>query len=405
MLEKLKNKVSMKQTAQQKKPFFNGTLLALAVSAFAIGTAEFVMAGILPDIATSLSVSIAAAGWLMTAYALGVFISAPIIILLTTRLSRKTVLILLLSFFIVGNLLSALAPNYSILMLGRVIAALAHGAFFGIGSVVAADSVSKQKRSRAIALMMAGLTLANVLGVPMGTLIGYHLGWQATFFAVSVLGIVSFIGINLLVPHQPRQEGVCLKTELALFRKGRLWFAWSVTALGFGGLFAAFAFSAPILIHVSGFKAASISWLLIVFGAGLVLGNILGGKWGDMNYHKALQFSLLILALLLIVFHISAHWQVAATINLFLLGVFGFAIVSPVQTQVLENAKGVQVLASASNISAFNVGIALGTYLGGLAIHIGMGYLAVTWIGAGLALASFLIQCQFLSLVATNQGL
>ena len=376
-------------------------LLALAVSAFCIGTAEFVMAGVLPEIARSFSVSIPVAGWLMTGYAVGVLVSAPIITAMTIRLPRKYVLVSLMGLFILGNILSAIAPNYSLLMVGRVISALCHGAFFGIGSVVAADSVSSDKRSRAIALMFTGLTFANVLGVPMGTLLGQHFGWRSMFWVISFLGTIGLVGIVALVPFQKVLAQTNLKRELAMFKRPQLWLALSVTALGFGGLFASFTYIAPIMTSVAGFAPSSLVGLLFLFGIGLVIGNMLGGKAADRALVPTIITLMVALAIILFIFVFTAHAKIPAAITFFLLGILGFAIVSPVQTQVMQEAKDAPTLASAANISSFNVGIAAGTYFGGLAINLGFGYTSANCVGG--ILVSLGVMMQIINIILNKK--
>lgn len=376
-------------------------VFSLAISAFAIGTAEFMMAGILPDISRAMLISIPQAGWLMTAYALSVFISAPLLTVLTINFARKNVLLGLLLFFIVGNIISALAPTYFLLMVGRVIAALCHGAFFGIAAVVAADSVDTHKRSQAIALMFTGLTLANVLGVPLGTFIGNTFGWRSTFWMVSLLGIIGIVGILLLIPKQTLSVANNLSAEFSIFKRPQVWLALLVTALGFGGLFATFAYIAPLMILVTGFSASDIVWLLLLFGTGLVIGNFVGGKAADRSIIASIQFFYFLLALLLFGLVFIAHIKILATITLFFLGVVGFAIVSPIQTQVVVLAKEAPTLASASNISAFNGGIALGTFLGSMTIKFGLGYTSVAWTGGILVLLGLATQYLLVHLAPT----
>ncbi len=367
-------------------------LLALAISAFSIGTTEFVMAGVLPEIAHSFSVSIPVAGWLMTGYALGVLISAPILTALTLRMPRKYVLVALMSLFIIGNIISAIAPSYHILMFGRILAALCHGAFFGIGSVVAADAVNPGKRARAIALMFTGLTLANVIGVPMGTLLGQHFGWRSMFWVISSFGIISLLGIMIWLPYKKTTSNIKLRNELSSFKRPQVWLSLLVTAMGFGGVFASFAYIAPIMTHVAGFAESNIVWLLLLFGVGLVLGNFIGGKAGDRALVPTIFISFTTLALLLLGFVFTAHQPIPAAITLFFIGIVGFIIVSPVQIQVMKHAKDAPTLASAANISAFNIGIALGTYLGGLTIHLGLGYTSANWVGASLVVTGLVLQ-------------
>ena len=382
----------MRYINRNKSPPAFFTLLALAISAFAIGTTEFVMAGVLPELAQSLSVSIPVAGWLMTGYAAGVFISAPILTAATIRLPRKYVLVGLMSLFIVGNVISAIAPTYGLLMMGRIIAALCHGAFFGIGAVVAADAVTPNKRAHAIALMFTGLTVANVVGVPMGTLLAQHFGWRSMFWVISSLGIISMVSIMALVPYHKVVTQTHLRHELAMFKRPQVWRSLFVTALGFGGVFASFAYIAPVMVNVAGFAESSMVWLLLLFGISIVIGNLLGGKAADRALKPTLYIGLILLAIVLFTFVFTAHFKVLAVISLFLLGVIGFIIVSPVQAQAMQHAKDAPTLASAANISSFNLGIAVGTYLGGLAIHLGFGYTSANWVGGILVVIALIIQ-------------
>ena len=360
-------------------------LLALAIGAFGIGTTEFVIMGLLPEVATDFGVSIPSAGLLISGYALGVVVGAPLLTALGSKVSRKTVLIALMGLFIVGNLISALAPSYGVLMAGRIVAALSHGAFFGVGSVVAASLVPKAKQASAIALMFTGLTVANVLGVPGGTALGQHFGWRSTFWAVTVLGIIGLIGIVALVPTQAVSEGPGLRSELAVFRSLQVWLALAMTALGFAGVFASFTYIAPMMTSVAGFSNGAVTWLLVLFGGGLVVGNLLGGKAADRSLMPSLYVILALLSAVLIVFVFTAHAQLPSAITIALFGAAGFATVAPLQKRVMDKAAGAPALASAANIAAFNLGNAIGAYLGGLTIEHGLGYTAPNWVGAALA--------------------
>src|SRR5919107_1461303 len=294
-------------------------LLALAISAFGIGTTEFVIMGLLPEVATDFGVSIPSAGLLISGYALGVVVGAPLLTAIGSKVSRKTVLIALMGVFIAGNLLSALAPSYGVLMTGRIVAALSHGAFFGVGSVVAASLVPKAKQASAIALMFTGLTVANVLGVPGGTALGQHFGWRSTFWAVTALGVIGLLGIVVLVPRQDTAEGPGLRSELAVFKSLQVWLALAMTALGFAGVFASFTYIAPMMTEVAGFSSGAVTWLLVLFGGGLVVGNLLGGKAADRSLMPSLYLILALLAAVLVVFVFTAHAQLpsAVTIALF----------------------------------------------------------------------------------------
>lgn len=367
-------------------------LFVLALSAFAIGTAEFVMAGVLPNIAHTFSVTIATSSYLMTAYAVGVAVSAPVLAVMTLRLPRKITLIVLMILFVLGNVLSALSHQFDVLMAGRIISALCHGTFFGVGAVVAANVVAADKKGRAIALMFTGLTLANVLGVPMGAFIAEHLGWRSMFWMVSILGVLSVFGLMVFLPNSQAETPSAIKQELQAFKKPSLILSLFITALAFGGVFAAFSFVAPMMTVLSGFQSSSVSWLLLIFGVGLVLGNILGGRAADRNLLRALFVLMSLLAIVLFAFVFTVHMAALSVLTLFLLGVFGFAIVSPVQSQVMQAASGAPTLASAVNIAFFNVGIALGTYLASTVVSLGFSYASPSLVGFLLVILALGLQ-------------
>ncbi|NUP48941.1 MAG: MFS transporter [Catenulispora sp.] len=366
-------------------------LLALAIGAFGIGTTEFVVMGLLPQIAADYGVTIPSAGLLVTGYALGVMAGAPLMTALGTKINRKTMLMLLMGLFIVGNLLSALAPAFPLMLAGRIVTSLAHGAFFGIGSVVAADLVAPTKKAGAIATMFTGLTVANIVGVPLGTYIGQAVGWRATFAGVAALGIVGLLGIAKLVPQLPRPEGTHLRTELAAFRNTQVVLAMAMTVLGFGGVFAAITYIAPMTTHVTGYSDGAVTWLLVLFGIGMFLGNLLGGRYADRKLMPMLYTSLGGLAVVLATFTLTAHNKIAAAITILLIGALGFATVPPLQKRVLDQSHGAPTLASAVNIGAFNLGNALSAWLGGLVISAGLGYTAPNWVGALLAASALVL--------------
>ncbi|MCW7941891.1 MFS transporter [Streptomyces hygroscopicus] len=366
-------------------------LLALAIGAFGIGTTEFVIMGVLPEVAGDFGVSIPTAGLLVTGYALGVMVGAPIMTALGTKVPRKRMLMLLMGLFVLGNLLSAVAPVFGLMLLGRVVASLAHGAFFGIGSVVAAELVAPEKKAGAISMMFSGLTVANVVGVPLGTLIGQSAGWRVTFAVVAALGVVGLLGVARLVPDLPKAEGVHLRHELAAFKNGQVLLAMAMTVLGFGGVFAAITYIAPMMTRVSGFADGSVTWLLVLFGLGMVGGNLIGGRYADRALMPMLYVSLGGLALVLALFTVTAHSKVLAAPTIVLIGALGFATVPPLQKRVLDHAHGAPTLASAANIGAFNLGNALSAWLGGLVIARGLGYTAPNWVGAFLALSALLL--------------
>ncbi|MGW0774836.1 MFS transporter [Streptomyces sp. NPDC002835] len=363
-------------------------LLALAVGAFGIGTTEFVIMGLLPEVAADFGVSIPTSGLLVTGYALGVVVGAPLMTALGTKVSRKRMLMLLMGLFVAGNVVSALAPTFGMMLTGRIVASLAHGAFFGIGSVVAAELVAPDKRAGAIAMMFTGLTVANVVGVPGGTLIGQSVGWRTTFMLVALLGVIGLAGIARLVPDLPRPRGVRLRDEVAAFKNAQVLLAMAMTVLGFGGVFAAITYIAPMMTEVAGFADTSVTWLLVLFGLGMVGGNLLGGRYADKHLMPLLYTTLAGLAMVLGLFTLTAHHKAPAAISIVLIGALGFATVPPLQKRVLDQAHGAPTLASAVNIGAFNLGNALAAWLGGLVIAAGMGLTAPNWVGALLAAAA-----------------
>ncbi|MFG3191037.1 MFS transporter [Streptomyces omiyaensis] len=363
-------------------------LLALAVGAFGIGTTEFVIMGLLPEIADDYGVSIPTAGLLVTGYALGVVVGAPLLTVLGNRAGRKKMLMLLMGLFVLGNLVSALAPSFGLMLTGRVVASLAHGSFFGIGSVVAAGLVAPDRKAAAIATMFTGLTVANIVGVPLGTFVGQVVGWRTTFAAVAALGVLGLLGIARLVPDTPRPLGTRLGGELGAFRNPQVLLAMAMTVLGFGGVFAAITYIAPMMTEVAGYSDGAVTWLLVLFGIGMFLGNLLGGRYADRALMPLLYVTLGGLALVLALFTFAAHHKVLAAVAIALVGALGFATVPPLQKRVLDQAHGAPTLASAVNIGAFNLGNALAAWLGGLVISAGLGYTAPNWVGALLAAAA-----------------
>ncbi|WP_072806365.1 MFS transporter [Rhodococcoides yunnanense] len=367
-------------------------LLALAIGGFGIGLTEFVIMGLLPEVASDFGVSEATAGWLITGYALSVVVGALGVTALVTRFPRKNVLVALMGLFIVGNLMSALASSYEAMMLGRVVAALCHGAFFGIGAVVAASLVAPEKKAGAIAMMFAGLTAANVLGVPFGTFLGQTYGWRSTFWAITVVGVVAMAGILALVPATSNSEAPGnLRAELGAFTRVQVWLSIAITVLGYGGMFGAFTYIAFTLTDVSGFAASSVPWLLILFGAGLFIGNYLGGKAADRNLTATLLILLAALTVVLVFFAVTAESRIATVASLFLMGAFGFATVPGLQMRVMSFAEDAPTMASGANIAAFNLGNALGAWIGGITITAGLGYTSPIWAGAVITVAAFVV--------------
>ena len=367
-------------------------LIALAMGGFGIGLTEFVIMGLLPEVSADFEVTESVAGYLISGYALSVALGAILLTAAVTRFERKKVLLSLMVLFIIGNLMSALAPSYEVMMGGRIVAALCHGAFFGIGSVVAADMVAPNKRAGAIAMMFAGLTIANVLGVPFGTLLGQQLGWRSTFWAITVIGVIALIGIAALVPTTPASTtGGGLRGELGAFRNKQVWLSIAITILGYGGMFGAFTYIAFTLTEVTGFATSSVPWLLILFGSGLFVGNFLGAKAADRSLTKALVWILAILTVVLIVFAATAESKVMTVISLFFMGAFGFATVPGLQMRIMNYASAAPTMASGANIAAFNVGNALGAWLGGITIAAGLGFTSPIWMGAAVTVAGLLV--------------
>ncbi|TVU59108.1 MFS transporter [Paenarthrobacter nitroguajacolicus] len=366
-------------------------LIALALGGFGIGLTEFVIMGLLPEVAADFQVSEASAGWFISGYALSVTVGALLVTAAVTRLPRKPVLIGLLVLFIAGNFLSAIADTYTAMLIGRIVAALCHGAFFGIGSVVAASLVPAHKKAGAIAIMFTGLTAANVLGVPFGTLLGQNFGWRSTFWAITAIGVVALLGIALMVPKASTEPAKGLRSELGAFKSGQVWLSIIVTILGFGGMFGAFTYIAFTLTEVSGFESSAVPWLLVLFGGGLFVGNFLGGRAADKALDKTLIVILAGLVVVLVFFALTAGNSTATLISLALMGGFGFATVPGLQMRVMHFASTAPTLASGANIGAFNLGNALGAWLGGVTITAGLGYTSPIWAGAGITVAALLV--------------
>jgi DHA1 family inner membrane transport protein len=366
-------------------------LFALSVAAFAIGTTEFVIMGLLPEVAGDLHVSIPSAGMLVSGYALGVAAGAPLLAALTARMERRNALLLLLGLFVVGNALCAVAPNYGVLMVARVVAAFCHGSFFGIGAVVASHIVPRDQGARAIALMFTGLTLANVLGVPFGTFLGQWAGWRSTFGAVTGLGVVAAIAVWRLVPALPDLPMPHMRRELVVLRQPQVLLALAMTVLGFGGVFTVFTYIAPILQQQSHVSVGATGWVLVLFGAGTTVGNMLGGRLADWRLMPSLVGVLVVLALIMLAFAWTMHDTTAAIITVFVWGVAAFATVPPLQMRVVQQAGDGPHLASTLNIAAFNLGNAMGAFIGGALIDRGFGLPAVSIAGAVVAVLGLLV--------------
>ncbi|MEU9349499.1 MFS transporter [Streptomyces griseoloalbus] len=349
-------------------------LLALAVGAFGIGTTEFVMMGLLPDVADDLGISIPSAGHLVSAYALGVVIGAPLLAAATARMPRRTVLIALMALFVAGNALSALAPDHGWLLAARFLSGLPHGAFFGVGAVVAMTTATPERKARSVSLMFLGLTMANVAGVPVATLMGQHFGWRATFLGVSAIGLAAIAALALLIPrdHTPApQQG--LRGELATLRSLPVWLALGTTVAGFGALFAAYSYITPMLTDSAGYADTSVTLLLALFGVGATAGNLLGGRLADHSLRATLFGGLASLTAILALFPLLMRTEITAAVAVTLLGTAAFATGSPLQLMVMEKAAAAPSLASSANQAAFNLANAGGAWIGGLALAAGFG--------------------------------
>ncbi len=368
-------------------------LLALTISAFAIGTTEFVIVGLIPTIAADLGVSLPSAGLLVSLYALGVAVGAPLLTALSGKVPRKALLLALMALFTVGNLAAWQAPSYETLIVARILTGLAHGVFFSIGSIIATSVVPKEKAASAIAIMFTGLTVALVTGVPLGTSIGQHFGWRATFLAVSGLGVVALVGSMLFVPRDVHHsKPATLRQQLAVLAQPRLLLVYAMTAVGYGGSFVAFTFLAPILQEISGFSANAVSGVLLVYGVSVAVGNLWGGRLADRRGPiAALKIIFGLLAAVLLVLGITAGhpWLVLATVLAW--GAVAFGNVPGLQVYVVKQAQhyapNAVDVASGLNIAAFNLGIAGGAWLGGLIVA-NVGLVHTTWIGALVVLGA-----------------
>ncbi|WP_287105225.1 MFS transporter [Brevundimonas sp.] len=373
----------------------NPPLLALAAGAFGIGVTEFAPMGLLPVIATDLGVSIPTAGLLISAYALGVMLGAPLMTLTTGRMPRRALLIGLAAIFTVGNLLSAISTDYAMLLIARVITSLNHGAFFGVGSIVAAGLVPPNRQAGAVAAMFMGLTIANVVGVPLATWAGDALGWRASFWGIAAIGVGVMAALRLTLPNLPAPTGGNIAAELRVLSRGSVLAALALTVIGSSAMFTVFTYIAPILREQTHASLGFVTAMLVTYGLGLTLGNWLGGKFADKSVDRTLIVTLASLSAILVAFAVAMPFAVPTSILVFLWGIASFALVPPLQVRVMGAAGDAPNLASAMNIGAFNLGNAIGAAVGGAVIAGGLGYPAVSLAGAvasglGLLLVLFL---------------
>ncbi len=374
---------------------FNLGLIALAVGAFGIGVTEFAPMGMLPVIAGDLHVSIPAAGLLISAYAMGVLIGAPLLTLTTGRIDRRTLLIALMGIFTLGNALSAMAGGYWMLMAARVVTSFNHGAFFGVGSVVAASLVPPDKRAGAVAAMFTGLTVATIGGVPAATWISEAIGWRTAFAGIAGVGAIAMLSLRFALPLLPAAEGGDMRAELRVLTRGPVVMALALTTIGFGGVFTVFTYIVPILRDVTHGSTGYVTAMLMLFGVGATIGNGVGGRLADRSVERTLMTMLTIMALTLLAFTVLMQWPVTAAIAILIWGIASFAIVPPLQMRVMDAASDAPNLASAMNIGAFNLGNAIGAALGGGVIGAGLGLPAVSLAGAAMAAVALAMLLAF----------
>ncbi|MEV7978764.1 MFS transporter [Streptomyces sp. NPDC086519] len=362
-------------------------LLALAVVTFGIGTTEFATMGLLPQIADGVGVSVPHAGNLVSAYALGVVVGAPVLTGIGARVPHKRLLLLLTGVFVVGNTASALAPDYGLLFAARFLAGLPHGALFGVGAVVASRLVAPDRAARAVSRVFLGLTVANIVGVPAGTALGQHLGWRYAYCAVAVIGLVALAALALLVPHQPRGPQAGIRQELRAMGNRQVFIGLATAVVGFGGFFAVYSYLVPMLTHLTGISDASTTLVLALYGVGMTVGTLAAGPLTDRALRPTLYAGIVLLAAALVTFYFTVHSTVPALVTVTFIGAMGALITTPVQMLLMINAKDAPTMAAASNHSAFNLANAAGAWLGGLVISAGWGWAAPNLVGAALALA------------------
>jgi DHA1 family inner membrane transport protein len=385
----------------------NLPLLALATGAFGIGVTEFAPMGLLPVIAGDLRVSIPAAGLLISAYAIGVMLGAPLMTLTTGRVPRRTLLIGLAGVFTLGNLLAAVSDSYGMLMFARVFTSLNHGAFFGVGSIVAASLVPRERQAGAVAAMFMGLTIANVVGVPLATFAGEHIGWRASFWGIAGLGIVTMTALRLTLPAMPAPQGGNALAELGVLTRGPVLAALGLTVVGSSAMFTVFTYIAPILREQTHASLGFVTTMLVTYGVGLTIGNWLGGRYADHSVDRTLIVTLASLSIVLVLFALLMPYAAPTAILVFLWGIASFALVPPLQVRVMAAAADAPNLASAMNIGAFNLGNALGAALGGGVIAAGLGFPAVALAGAvtsALGLAAVLVARRPVQVGAAGVG-
>ena len=364
----------------------NKSLLPLTLGGLGIGITEFVMMGLLPDIAKDLNVTIPQAGYLISAYALGVVIGAPLLVMIAGKFPPKKILIALMIMFTAFNALSAFAPNFDLLFISRLLSGLPHGAFFGVGSVVASRIAEKGKAAQAVSMMFAGLTIANVLGVPLGTFIGHNFSWRFSFAVVAVVGLITLLSLKYWLPALPANKNRDLKAELSFFKKQEAWLIIIMISIGTGGLFTWYSYIAPLMTDVAGFSAGSVTYIIMLAGLGMLFGNFIGGYLADkFSPAKASVALLLTMVITLIVVHFVSFNPVLALIMTFITGAVSFALAAPIQMLMITSAKGSEMLAASASQASFNIGNALGAFFGGMPLFYGYNYTWPALVGAAMA--------------------
>jgi len=377
------------------------SLLPLALGGLTIGITEFVMMGLLPDIAQDLKISIPTAGHLISAYAIGVVVGAPLLVIAGRNYPPKKMLLAMAAMLTVFNALSIIAPGYKLLLVSRFLSGLPHGAFFGVGAVVASRLAVKGKEAQSVAVMFSGLTVANVVGVPLGTYIGHNFSWRYTFVIIAIIGLITFISLIAYLPKIETGKTTNIKTQLTFFSKPQAWLVMFITAIGCGGLFCWISYIAPLLTDISGFDAENVPYILMLAGVGMVAGNLVGARLADKFSPAHTVFAVLIGmgAILTGVYFLSANQYLSLTL-VFLTGFTAFALVAPVQMMMIQTAKGAEMIASAAIQASFNIGNALGAFLGGLPIVYGYSYAAPNLVGVGMALIGALATVVFIKTAA-----
>lgn len=381
----------------------NKSLVALALGGLAIGMTEFTMMGVLEDFAKDLDISIPKAGNFISMYAMGVMVGAPTLIIATNKFDPKKVLMFFMLLFTIFNALFVISPSYTTLIIARFLSGLPHGAFFGVGSVVASQLAKKGKEAQAIAFMFSGLTVANLVGVPLGTWLGQEFNWRYTFAIISTLGLVTILGVYFWIPNVKKTNQGSLKSQLSFFKKWQAWVLITMISIGTAGLFAWISYISPLMTEVAKLSKDVVPIIMILVGLGMFLGNLIGGKIADtLSPNKAAIISFGSMAICLLVVYFTSEIKIMAYIMSFLAGLIAFTIGSPIQMMLINNAKGSETLAAAAGQASFNIGNALGAFLGGIPIAMGLGYNSQLWVGVIMAFIGAIIAFTFMKLNASK---